>query len=164
MTQTQEANQMNCYDCKKDTFVSFQNDEYEDVYLCKDCFAKETDKQDNEVKECYDQNKTSVHLCQLCGLEEPMYPQHWDSADDCGIYCADCFWEKDSERKRARRAWLYANPEALQAYREHVCQVLGLSPVQPSPQTEQLNKIEAKSTGDFITSSQPHQKHNDISR
>jgi hypothetical protein len=133
MSQAQEANQMNCYDCKKDTFVSFQNDEYEDVYLCKDCFAKETDKQDNEVKECYEQNKTSVHLCQLCGLEEPMYPHHWDSGDECGIYCVDCYWEEDSKRKNERRAWLHSNPEALLAYQKHVSKVLNLPTLQESP-------------------------------
>jgi hypothetical protein len=56
-----------------------------------------------------------------------MYPEHWDSGDDCGIYCADCYWEEDSRKKKERRAKLHANPEALEAYRRHVCEVLGLS-------------------------------------
>lgn len=132
---------MNCTYCGKNTSLSlfdskydFPNDEYEDIYLCKDCFAKEKEKQDNEVKEYYDENKTSVHLCKICEMEEPMYPQYWDTGDDCGIYCADCYWEEDSKRKKARRAWLRANPEALQAYQNHVCQVLGLPSLETTSQ------------------------------
>jgi len=81
-----------------------------------------------------EQVKPSGYLCKLCEMEEPMYPQHWDSGDDCGIYCADCYWEEDSKRKKARRAWLRSNPEALLAYQKHVCEVLNLTPLETKTQ------------------------------
>jgi hypothetical protein len=81
-----------------------------------------------------EQTKPSGYLCKLCQMEEPMYPQYWDTGDDCGIYCADCYWEEDSKRKKARREWLHSNPEALRAYQKHVCQVLGLPPLETKSQ------------------------------
>ncbi len=145
MSEYQDKHHGTCSYCNTTTSVSlfdskydFPTDEYEDIYLCERCFQEEEEKENNEVKECYEQTKTSVHLCKSCGLEEPMYPEYWDSGDECGIYCVDCYWEEDSKRKKARRAWLHSNPEALQAYRDHVCQVLGL----PSLSKEQPAKIE----------------------
>lgn len=86
------------------------------------------------VQEEEEERKPSGYLCKICEMEEPMYPEYWDTGDDCGIYCADCYWEEDSKRKKARRAWLHANPEALRAYQKHVCEVLGLPYQEATPQ------------------------------
>ena len=64
-------------------------------------------------------------LCAHCCNERPMYPSK-NSQEDCNIYCADCYWDLDAERKRKRRSYWKENPEALEAYRKHVAEVLGL--------------------------------------
>lgn len=78
-------------------------------------------------------------ICACCKLEEPMYPRK-NSNEDCNIYCADCYWDIDAERKRKRRLFWSQNPEAFEAYRKHVAEVLGVKYV---PLTKEKNKIES---------------------
>lgn len=67
-----------------------------------------------------------------------MYPPY-DKNESCTYLCADCYWEEDSRRKYERRKALHADPEKLEAYRKHVCEVLGLN----YEATKEQNKIEA---------------------
>jgi hypothetical protein len=128
-----------CSRCNLETNVWLyqpEDEESECFLTCTDCFLIDEEKRTEERRAYLKANADHIHLCKLCGLEEPMYPHHWDSGDECGIYCADCFWEEDSKRKNERRAWLHSNPEALLAYQKHVCEVLNLPTVQISNETQ----------------------------
>ncbi len=135
MSESLDEHNGTCSRCnlEKSVWVYSEDDDESNSFLtCTDCYWIDEEKRTEEREDYVNENADHNHLCQLCGLEEPMYPQHWDSGDDCGIYCADCFWEEDSKRKNERRAWLHSNPEALLAYQKHVCKVLNLPPNEPN--------------------------------
>lgn len=79
-------------------------------------------------------------LCAHCHNESPMYPQK-DSQEDCNIYCVDCYWDLDAERKKKRRSYWKENAEAFEVYRKHVAEVLGVPHI---PLVKEENKIESK--------------------
>lgn len=54
--------------------------------------------------------------------------------------CADCFWDDDYERKRSRRARLYANPEIFEAWRESCAKTLGVY-YTPMPEQDRLELL-----------------------
>jgi len=103
-----------------------------------------TQSQQNTMEEMCDEGM----LCKHCHQETPMYPQkdtpmypQRDSEEDCSLYCADCYWDLDAERKRKRRSFQKQNPEVFEEYRKHVAYVLGVMYV---PFTKEDTKIEPK--------------------
>ena len=94
--------------------------------------STEINKQEsNTMEEKYDEGM----LCAQCHNESPMYPRK-NSQEDCNIYCADCYWDLDAERKRKRRSYWKKNPEFFEAYRKNAAEVLGITYV-PLPKEEQ---------------------------
>jgi hypothetical protein len=103
-----------------------------------------TQSQQNTMEETCDEGI----LCKHCHQDTPMYPQkdtpmypQKDSEEDCSLYCADCYWDLDAERKRKRRSFQKQNPEVFEEYRKHVADVLGVTYI---PLTKEETKIEAK--------------------
>ncbi len=126
---------------------------------------------EQEVEETYDENSCgpwedeydSGMLCELCHLEEPMFPRK-NSREDCHILCADCYWDEEYRRKQERKLYYSLHLEEYEAYRKQAAETLGV-PYTPLPEewyqqrvnplheeskqqseNEEQNKIESKST------------------
>lgn len=61
---------------------------------------KDTEEAEEEDEDTY---KGYGKTCPLCGDDEATMPDEFDTSENRYI-CADCFWEKDAELKRKRRA------------------------------------------------------------